>query len=286
VTGEELAERPGRPAEPELSANRERMAAAALAGTWDTAPPAEPCTIAGIRAIRFAVAAPRALVVHFHGGGYRLGRPEAAGRFARALADRCGVEVVCPEYRLAPEHPFPAALADGLAVVRALAADCPLPLILSGDSAGGGLAASLVAMCRPETPPIAGLALHSPWLDLSVSAASYRENATSDALFSADAARRSAAAYLQGHPAEDPRASPALGRLEGFPPTLVTVGTGEVLRDDARIFARRLEEARVEVHLAEIEGMDHTAIVRGSSLPGADRALAMTANFVTVLARR
>lgn len=281
-----LAERPGRPAEPDLAALRGQMDAAALAGAWDTIPPAEPCMIGGRRALRFTVEAPRALVVHFHGGGYRLGRPEAAGPFARALADRCGVEVVCPEYRLAPEHPFPTALVDGLAVVTALAADCQLPLILSGDSAGGGLAASLVAMRRPETPPIAGLALHSPWLDLSVSAASYRENAASDALFSADAARRSAAAYLQGHPAEDPRASPALGRLEGFPPTLVTVGTGEVLRDDARIFARRLEEAQVEVHLAEIEGMDHTAVVRGSSLPGADRALAVTADFVTVLARR
>jgi acetyl esterase/lipase len=288
VTGEELAERPGRPAEPELSANRERMAAAALAGTWDTAPPAEPCTIAGIRAIRFAVAAPRALVVHFHGGGYRLGCPEAAGPFARTLADRCQVEVICPEYRLAPEHPFPAALIDGRAVVSALAADCKVPLILSGDSAGGGLAAGLILTLTlgPEPPCIAGLALHSPWLDLSVSAASYRENAPSDPLFSADAARRSADSYLQGHPIEDPRASAALGRLESFPPSLVTVGAGEVLRDDARSFARRLNEAGVAVRLVEIAGMEHTAVVRGPRLPGADRALAATADFITALAAR
>lgn len=277
------AERAGRPAEPDLAALRQQMAAAALAGTWDTIPPAEPIRIGGVRALRFSVARARAVVVHFHGGGFRLGFPEAAGPFARALADRCRVEVICPEYRLAPEYPFPAALIDGLAVVEAVRAGCGLPLMLSGDSAGGGLAAGLIIALGLETRQIAGLALHSPWLDLSVSAPSYRENAARDPLFSAQAARRSADAYLQGHPAADPRASPAMGRLAGFPPTLVTVGIGEVLRDDARIFARRLEAARTDVCLIEIAGMDHTAIVRGRTLPGADIALTATADFISEL---
>jgi acetyl esterase/lipase len=277
------AERGGWPAEPDLAALRKQMDAAVLAGVWDTVPPAEPSTLGGVRALRFKVGAPRALVVHFHGGGYRLGRPEAAGPFARALADRCSVEVICPEYRLAPEHPFPAALVDGLSVAQALLAGCRLPLILSGDSAGGGLAAGLLIALGPETQHIAGLALHSPWLDLSVSARSYYENAARDPLFSAEAARSSAAAYLQGHSERDPHASPTMGRLEGFPPTLITVGTGEVLRDDARIFTRRLTAARANIRLIEIEGMDHTAIVRGPSLPGADLALTATANFISAL---
>lgn len=286
MTTDLLAERAGRPAEPDLAALREQMDAAASAGTWDTVPPAETCTLSGVRALRFKVAAPRALVVHFHGGGYRLGRPEAAGPFARALADRCCVEVICPEYRLAPEHPFPAALVDGLAVVEAVRAGCGLPLILSGDSAGGGLAAGLIIALGLTTRQIAGLALHSPWLDLSVSTQSYSENAARDPLFSAQAARRSAESYLQGHPAADPRASPTMGRLAGFPPTLITVGTGEVLRDDARIFARRLKAARTDIRLIEIADMDHTAVVRGQTLPGADLALTATADFISGLVGR
>lgn len=286
MTGGPLDERPGRPAPPELAALRRQMNDAAVAGTWATSPPAESVVIDGLRALRFTVASPRALVIHFHGGGYRLGRPEAAGPFARSLADLCNVEVVCPEYRLAPEHPFPAALNDGLAVATALAAATSLPLILSGDSAGGGIAAGIMVASADVRQRSVGLMLQSPWLDLTVSASSYCENATSDALFSREAALRSSDLYLQGHPAADPRASPALAQLNAFPPTLIMVGTGEVLRDDGRTFIRRLAEAQIASELVEIAGMEHSAPVRGLHLPGADVAMEATARFVNALASR
>lgn len=274
-----LPERRGRPAPPELAALRQQMQAAALSGAWSTQPPAEPCIIAGVRALRFTASSPRGIVVHFHGGGYRLGCPEAAGPFARALADRCQVDVICPKYRLAPEHPFPAALNDGLAIVTALVAASALPLILSGDSAGGGLAAGIVAS-RAAEHQYAGLALHSPWLDLTVSAPSYRNNAASDTLFSEELACKAADLYLQGYPAHDPRASAVFAVPDGFPPTLITVGTGEVLQDDARTFTRRLAAARVDVELVEIPAMSHTAPVRGLDLPGAAAAMAATIRFI------
>lgn len=277
-----LPERIGPPATPDLADLRERMSAAVLIGTWNTLPPAVTSTIAGIRVLRFTVARPRAVVVHFHGGGYRLGCPEAAGPFARALADRCQVEVVCPEYRLAPEHPFPAAYNDGLRVMTALAAAGPSPLILSGDSAGGGLAASILANGKVKQH-CAGLALHSPWLDLTVSASSY--DTTSDALFSKVAARKSADLYLQGYPADDPRVSPIYAPLAGFPPTLITVGSGEVLRDDARTFVQRLNAVQGAAELVEIAEMGHTAPVRGLDLPGAAAAMFATTRFIAALTR-
>lgn len=283
MTMDARSERLGEPASPDLADLRLQMETAAAKGAWDTLPPAECCTVAGIRALRFTVASPLAIIVHFHGGGYRLGCPEAAGPFARALADRCQMEVVCPEYRLAPEHPYPAALNDGLAIVTALAAAGASPLILSGDSAGGGLAASIVSS-ETVKHRCAGLALHSPWLDLTVSAPSYRYNATNDPRFSEDAARRSADLYLQGHPADDPRVSPMFAQLDGFPPTLLTVGSGEVLRDDARTFARKLGEAQVAAELVEIADMEHTAPVRALHLPGAEAAMTATVRFVNAVA--
>lgn len=263
------------------------MAEAASAGLWNTSPPAEECWIAGLRVLRFAAAGPRsATVLHFHGGGYRMGRPEAAAPYARALADQCRVDVCCPAYRLAPEYPFPAGLNDGRAVIGALAAECGAPLVLSGDSAGGGLAASLAAVLAADGTPPAALVLHSPWLDLTVSAGSYRSNAATDPLFSREAASEAADIYLQGHAACDPLASPLYARHAGFPPTLITVGAGEVLRDDARRMGVLLRAAGARVRLLEIEGMEHVAVTRSLELPGAALAFEATREFLATIVPR
>ena len=236
-----------------------------------------------MRVLRFAPDdAPRALVLHLHGGGFRQGAPEFAGPFAEALTARCGVEVVVPQYRLAPEHPFPAGLADALAVLRALASEADeAPLVLSGDSAGAGLAAGLaVWSAANDGPPIAGLVLLSPWLDLTVSAPSYTANAASDPLFSLASAQDAAALYLQGFDPRHPLASPLFAPLAGLPPCLVSTGAGEVLRDDAEAFRAALEAAGVPSRLSVVEGMDHVAMVRGLDLPGAAQTFGEVAAFI------
>ena len=141
-----FSERIGHAASLDLIAQRSAIDAAVRSGLWQCdAVPAER-RIAGVRCLDFTPPGePRATILHLHGGGFRLGCPEQIAPFAAALASRCQVNVVCPAYRLAPEHPFPAALVDGWSVLSALMTDDG-PLILSGDSAGGGLAAGLAAL--------------------------------------------------------------------------------------------------------------------------------------------
>jgi len=269
-------ERAGYPAPPELAAQRVALAAAVASGVWQTEPAAEPIDLAGVLVLRFrAPGKPRGTVLHFHGGGFRLGCPQQVGPFAAALAARCEVNVICPAYRLAPEHPFPAGLNDGWAVAKALISSGAKPLILSGDSAGGGIAAGVAALVQS-----AGLVLLSPWLDLTVSSRSYRAHATSDPLFSTQSASAAAALYLQGTAADHPLASPLHGPVVGFPPTLINAGTGEVLADDARKMYSALLAAGIDAQLLMIEAMDHVAVTRGMDLPGSAETFAALANFI------
>ena len=259
------------------------MAGALASGAWAT--DVEPTTeiVAGVRSLRFQPSGSKVgTVLHLHGGGFRLGCPEMIGPFAAALAERCGVEVVCPAYRLAPEHPFPAGLSDARAVFRALAAEGPV--IVSGDSAGGGLAAGVALGAAVEPRPL-GVILLSAWLDLTVTSPAYRTNAASDPLFSYESAGAAAELYLQGHAPDDPQASPLFAPLEGYPPTLVSVGAGEVLVEDGRRFHQALRVAGVAARLSEIAGMEHVAVTRGLSLPGAAETFELVAAFVTELTR-
>jgi acetyl esterase/lipase len=257
------------------------MAGAIAGGTWRTDPAPVEGVLDGVRVLRFRPAGPaRGVVLHLHGGGFRQGCPEMIGPYAAALAERCGVEVVCPAYRLAPEHPFPAGLNDAAKVYRALRREGGAPLIVSGDSAGGGLAASLTALVTSERDAPAALILLSAWLDLTVSAESYRANAATDPLFSRESGEAAAELYLQGHTPEDPLASPLLAALEGFPPTLVNFGEGEVLADDSRAFHAALQAAGVTAELHPVPGMDHVAVTRGPTLVGAPETFATVAAFV------
>ena len=275
------AERAGCPAPADLAARREGMAKAIAAGTWRTTQAPEEAVLDGVRVLRFRPAgSARGVVLHLHGGGFRQGCPEMIGPYAAALAERCGVEVVCPAYRLAPDHPFPAGLNDAAKVYRALRREGGGPLIVAGDSAGGGLAASLTALAASEGNGPAGLILLSAWLDLTVTAASYEANAATDPLFSRESAASAAELYLQGHPPADPLASPLFASLESFPPTLVSVGEGEVLADDSRAFHAAVEVAGVTAELHPVPGMDHVAVTRGLTLPGSAETFAAVAAFV------
>jgi acetyl esterase/lipase len=265
------ADRAGHPAPSDLALRREQMAAAQSAGTWTVTPPPEQVELGGRRTLMFR---PQGRIVgrmlHLHGGAFRLGAPEMEGPLATALAARCGVEIIAPQYRLAPEHPFPAGLRDAFSVLCALAEQNDgLPLIVSGDSAGGGLAAGVTMLAIQAGVPIAGLVLLSPWLDLTVSAPSYAANAATDPMFSRESAASGATLYLEGLDARHPLASPLFGVLSGFPRTLISVGSGEVLADDARRFHAKLQAAGVESELSDIPGMEHIAVVRSLAMPGA-----------------
>lgn len=235
------------------------------------------------RILRFGDPGAETLVVHFHGGGYRQGQPEMSARYAASLANAASVEVWCPAYRLAPEHPFPAAILDAAAVLSHVAERRPRYLVLAGDSAGGGLAAALAQICATQAIGLSGLILHSPWLDLRVASASYAANADSDPLFSKHAASSAAAAYLQGHAPTDPLASPVLADPALFPPSLLSVGSGEVLLDDARTFHEQLRDAGREVRLCQIDAMEHVAVTRGLDNVGASLIFEETVRFLARL---
>ena len=271
-------DRPGHAAPADLIERRAGLAAAVAAGVWRSDPAPEVVEIGGVRCLRFLPSGePRGTVLHIHGGAFRLGCPEMIAPFAAALAAACSVSLVCPAYRLAPEHPFPAGLQDAQRVMTALGTG---RLIVSGDSAGGGIAAGLAALVADDAPPLAGLALLSPWLDLTVSAASFATNAAHDPLFSGEAAREAATLYLQGIAPDDPRASPIFTPVDNFPPTLINVGAGEVLIDDARAFHGRLCAAGITSVLEVIEGMDHVAVTRDLALPGAAQTFGTLAAFI------
>jgi len=275
-------ERQGRPAPPDLAERRKAMGAAVANGMFATKAPPVETSFAGLRALRFDPGgAPKALMLQLHGGGFRIGRPEFEGPLSEALAARCDIGVVVPQYRLAPEGPFPAGLNDALAALRALAGEAgDLPVLVGGDSAGGGLAAALgVLSAHGLAPRIAGLVLLSPWTDLTNPAPAFAEN-LADPMFSKESADIAAELYLQGFDPAHPLASPLLAPFTGFPPSFISVGTGEVLRDDSLRLHERLGALGVRSVLSAIDGMDHVAVVRGFDLPGAAETFDQIAQFI------
>lgn len=278
------AERTGQPAPADLAERRAMIGGAASAMLGAVPGPVNEETIAGIRVVRVLPqgGAPRGTLLMLHGGGYRLGRPEMNVAFARRLADRCGLEVVLPVYRLAPENPFPAGLNDALTVLKAVAAgNGDKPLFVGGDSAGGGLAAAVAVVAGAQgLARFAGAILLSPWLDLTITAPSYKENYATDPLFNEDAATAASGLYLQGLDPRHPVASPLFADLASFPPSFINAGTGESLRDDAVAFDSALKAAGGASTLLLVPDMEHTAVVRGTDLTGSAESFEALAAFV------
>jgi len=270
--------REGRPADAALLEKRECAAAAFSGG----APPARE-TIGGVACLRFAPARrlPSATILYLHGGGYRMGSPIAYSALARRIAEIAQAEVVAPAYRLAPEHPFPAALHDAAAVYRALAArDVP---VIAGDSAGGGLAAALALAAADAGQPAAGLVLISPMLDLRATDPSYDSHAASDTLFSRQAVAECADIYLQGHAADDPLVSPLHADPARLPPALILVGGDEVLIGESLALTRRLALANRRVTLHVAPAMGHVWPLLAPQTEAAAAAIGAIAAFVAGL---
>jgi acetyl esterase len=221
---------------------------AALAGTAE--PVAAVHEVDGTRVV--VPADPHGVVLLLHGGGWVIGSPDSYEHVARILANRSGATVVLPDYRLAPEHPFPAALQDAevaLALSRELAGDAPVAV--AGDSAGGQLAAVLARRHRD----IVHQALIYPVLDAGRDTGSYRRFATGFRLTADDMAWF--CAQYGGDPG-DPDLSPLRAPdLSGLPPATIVLASHDVLRDEGEAYARRLRGAGVEVTVRVVEGTVH-----------------------------
>jgi phosphinothricin tripeptide acetyl hydrolase len=223
------------------------------------------------------------VVVYLHGGGYCIGSLDTHRAMLTHLAAAIGGRVLAVDYRLAPEHPHPAALDDALAAFRhVLAAGVPAErVVIAGDSAGGGLTlATLVALRDAGDPvPAAGVCL-SPWADLTQSGGTLSTNADIDPMVRAEDLDRWAAAYRGEAPADAPAVSPLFADLAGLPPLHLEVGTAEVLLDDARRVATAARSAGVEVTVHEAEDMIHVWHFFAGIVPEADDGVARVAEFI------
>ncbi|HEY3510058.1 alpha/beta hydrolase [Kribbella sp. NPDC051137] len=218
------------------------------------------------------------VILYLHGGGYVIGSARTGANLAAPLSRRSGVPAVSLEYRLAPEHPFPAGVHDALAAYRELAGQ---PVVIAGDSAGGGLALATVIAARAEGLPMpAGVVLFSPWTDVALTGPSIDARGDYDPLFSRPNMEETAELYLGGADPRNELASPVLADLTGLPPLLVQVGSAEVLLDDSLRLVARAAEQEVDVSLDVIAGAPHVFQYFEGLLPEADEALDHAATFV------
>jgi epsilon-lactone hydrolase len=201
------------------------------------------------------------VLLFLHGGGYEPGSLRSDGELATRLGRASGMRVLFPEYRLAPEHPFPAAIDDVLAAWRWLRTGQDLSarsIAVAGGSAGGGLAVALLVALRDAGEALpAAAALMSPTVDLTSSGTSMTECADQDPVSTPAMLRQFAAGYLAGADPKTPLASPLFASLSGLPPLLVQVGTADLLLSDSERLAEAAAKAGVDVTLQIGEGLPH-----------------------------
>lgn len=223
-------------------------------------------------------------VLHLHGGGYVIGSSRSHTPIASLIAATLPASVMVLDYRLAPEHPVPAAIDDAVAAYRALldAGHDPGRIIVTGDSAGGGLAIATLVRIRDDGLPMpASAAVISPWADLTGDYPSMRENADEDIILSPELLAFWAGLYAGSLSLDDPRLSPARADLRGLPPLHIQVGTREVLLDDARQLADKASADGVDVTVAIIDDMIHIWPTLGAGVvPEAQEAIDRIAKFV------
>lgn len=227
------------------------------------------------------------LVLYLHGGGYVVGSAQGYRGLAGEVARAAGMDALVIDYRLAPEHPFPAAVDDALAAYRALLEDgrSPGSIVIAGDSAGGGLALALLVALREAGDPMPAAAfLISPWADLTCSSPSIEGKRAEDVTLTPEGLAGCAAHYLGGRDRAHPLASPALTDLSGLPPLLVQVGSIEILLDDALAIAARAGAAGTQITLEVLPGLPHVFHAFHFMLPQAKQALDRAGVFLKTAA--
>jgi monoterpene epsilon-lactone hydrolase len=239
-------------------------------------------TSGGVAVERISVGQPRSDValLHLHGGMYCLGTPEIDRVLNAPIARATGAEIFSVDYRLAPEHPFPAAVEDAISAYTTLV-DAGRTVVIFGESAGGGLAAATTIAIRDAGMPIpSGLVLMSPMLDLTGSSDTYQTLTRADPDYADTTALLApAAAYAGDHALDHPLVSPLFADLAGLPPTLLQVGGREVLLGDAIRFAQAMRRAGGDITLDIADGCWHNYQL-WYGVAEADRAIAQVADFV------
>ncbi len=223
------------------------------------------------------------VLLHFHGGGYSMCSCITHRGMVARLAGACGVRAFLPEYRLAPENPFPAPVEDALAAYRGLLQEgiSPQDIIISGDSAGGGLAAVTLISLRDGGEPLPSLAiLFSPWTDLALTGESLTIRAKADPWLVRRATEIQAARYCGDNDPRNPLISPLYADLRGLPPILIQVGEDEILLSDSTRLAARAREAGVDVSLDIWPGMWHVWQCLAPKMPEASRAIEAAGRYV------
>lgn len=228
---------------------------------------------------------PAAAILYLHGGAYILGTAKAYRNVVGQIAQRTQRAAFIPDYALAPERPFPAAIQDVHAVYKSLLAQGIRDLALVGDSAGGGLALALTSLLvaeseRSEMRTPTRVAVMSPWTDLALTGATLVTLADADPLLTNAALAAAAKQYLANHDPRDPRASPLYASLRGLPPIRIDVGEDEILLDDARRYAQKAAAAGGTTHCHTWEGMPHVFPANLGVLEAADAALNDIASFL------
>ncbi len=226
------------------------------------------------------------VILYCHGGGYSTGSSLYARTLTTKIAASTSMDVLCFDYRLAPEHPYPAAARDAMDAWNYLmllgygARD----VIVAGDSAGGNMALSLVLKLKEEERLLPrGLVLMSPWTDLTSSGETHTSRAEVDPVLDAEYLDRMIHNYVDGQDLHEPMISPLFGDFTGFPPTYIQVGNNEVLLSDATMLHKKMIEANVSVKLDVFEGMWH--VFQMSPLKTAYDAMDKNAEFIYDICR-
>ncbi len=225
----------------------------------------------------------RRIILYLHGGAYLMGSPQTHRSITAHLARLSGMRVMVPDYRLAPEHPAPAAVEDGLAAYATLLAQGydPRDIAFAGESAGGGLCFALLLMARAKGYPSPGcIVAFSPWVDLAHTGDSITENADTEAMLPAERVDEVAAFYIGDGDARDPLISPLYGEYDAPPPVYITASEAEILRDDAIRLAERLRAVGGEVTLDMVPDAPHAWQFFGTLLPESRISLESAARFV------
>jgi epsilon-lactone hydrolase len=244
----------------------------------------EPATFRGVPGewVRNTRQPQQRTVLYLHGGGYQVGSAAIYREFAAHLARAWQAQVALIDYRLAPEHPFPAATDDVHAAYRSLLEQgvAAQTLVVAGDSAGGGLTLACALQARDTGLPLPGaLVLFSPWVDLGVSGHSAQQRERDDLLVTANL-RAAAADYLAGASTRTPLAAPLFADLHGLPSTLIQATDNEILCDDARRLADALHAAGTPAQLRLWPGLWHVWQILAGKVPEADAALREALAFI------
>jgi|SRR5271166_2970636 len=245
----------------------------------------EPVVAGGVKADWFTTPESEndRVILYLHGGGYIFGSPTSHRGMISRLAQAAGARVLALDYRLAPEHPFPAALEDSTAAYRWLLAQGyePKKIAIAGDSAGGGLTiATLVALRDAKTPLPAAAVSISPWVDLEGTGESMKTRAAVDPMVQKEGLAGIAELYLGQTDPKNPLAAPLYADLKGLPPMLIHVGDAETLLSDATRIAEKSKQAGVKVDLKIYPEMIHVWHSFADILPEAQRAIEEIGGFV------